>query len=78
MRLALPDQVADRGNGLHDLEGRHPPLLVAGLHQDLREHADQVDRELHSHLLLRWERKGKNCLARVQPACVLIVYRMTV
>jgi hypothetical protein len=58
--LPLADEVADGRHALHDLEGCHPALLVAGLDQRLREHADEVDGELHPHLLLLVRREDVN------------------
>ena len=57
MRLALADQVADRGGRHQHLAGARRARAVGGREQLLGDDALQGDRELHPHLLLLVRRK---------------------
>ena len=50
--LPLPDGVAHRGDGDERFEGHHPPSAIGAADEDLRDHPEQVHRELHADLLL--------------------------
>jgi len=57
VRLALADEVADRGRGEQDLAGRDAPGAVGGRQQLLGDDPLQRDRELDAHLLLLGRRE---------------------